>query len=57
MSVEESALHPELDVAQLGVVHKLRVDPGRGGLGVFGVLGENDLVHRLLAVAGGENVR
>ena len=36
MGVEESPLHPELDVAQLRVIHELWVDPAQEGGGVEG---------------------
>ena len=36
MCVKESPLHPELDVAQLRVIHELRVDPAQEGGGEEG---------------------
>ena len=64
MGVEDPPLHPELNVAQLGIVHELGIDPrraaprpaARGRVGRVAVLGEDDLVDGLLAVAGAQHV-
>ena len=53
MRVEDPALDPERDVAQLGVVDELRVD---AGLGFEARLGRLDAVDRGSAEAGREDV-